>query len=164
MIDKLNHYFHYDREQGKLIWKNHHCQVRSKFIGKEAGSLKKSHNKIYRRIKLEDKNYYTHALIYYLETGIYNNKLHIDHIDGNSLNNKFSNLRMVTLRSNHRNRDRHLSGEKLAGTHQRKDTGRWSTKIYKDGKEHHFGCYDTEEEAHNVYMRELNKHLQNGGK
>jgi hypothetical protein len=46
----------------------------------------------------------------------------------------------------------HIANKKLVGTHLRKDTGRWSAKIYVNGKEKWLGCYDTEIEAHQVYL------------
>ncbi len=156
-------WFHYDRDFGILYWKDHwHPGTRTVFVGKEAGSIKISRNRKYKRIHLAGKNFYNHSIIYYLENGIWSN--HIDHIDGNSLNNHYFNLREVTLRENHQNRDRHLNLEKMVGTHFRKDTQRWSSKICIEGKEYYLGCYDTEFEAHEAYLKKLNEHLSTGGK
>ena len=158
-LELINFYFRYDKNQGKLFWKNHTSpQVRARFVGKEAGSNKVSHNKTYRRIHFYNKNYYSHVIIYFIETGVWDSKIHIDHVDGNSLNNHITNLRATTLRQNHQNRDRHINGDKMVGTHLRKDTGRWSAKIYINGKEKYLGCYDTEEEAHLVYCNALDEY------
>lgn len=158
MKSDVDFYFRYEKEQGKLFWKNHSTPQGRCWIGKEAGSLKESRNKLYRRVKLNGKNIYVHMIIFFIETGVWDNTIHIDHIDGNSLNNHITNLRATTLRQNHQNRDRHILGDKLVGTHLRKDTGRWSAKVYIKGKEKHLGCYDTEEEAHRVYCKELDTH------
>ena len=154
-------FFDYSRELGILIWKNHWCRSKGKFINKIAGSLKTSHNVVYRRVMFKGKNYYIHNLIWLIETGKYPTG-HIDHIDGNGLNNHISNLREVTLRQNHQNRKRHREG-KLVGVHKRKDTGKFTAKIYKNGKEYWLGCYSTEEKAHQVYVKELKEHYSKGG-
>lgn len=154
----IDFYFRYDKQQGKLFWKNHSSPQGRYWIGAEAGSLKQSRNKWYRRVKLNGKNIYVHMIIFFIETGVWDNKLHIDHIDGNSLNNHFSNLRVTTLRQNHQNRDYHIAGDKLVGTHFRKDTARWSAKIYIKGKEKYLGCYDTEEQAHQAYCKALDSY------
>lgn len=91
---------------------------------------------------------YSHLLV--ARTFILNTdpSLEVDHIDGNKLNNHVSNLEYVTHRENTRRytaRFRPLTGAK-------KRINRWKSKIYFEGKYISLGSYETEIEAHKVYL------------
>jgi hypothetical protein len=69
-------------------------------------------------------------------------KLHTDHINGNSLDNRKKNLRICTHAENMRNRKKsknNTSGFK--GVWWAKDKKRWKAEIYKNGKKIHLGSY-----------------------
>lgn len=75
-----------------------------------------------------------------------------DHIDGNSLNNVRSNLRLATKAQNNRNMKKpshNTSGYK--GVSWRKNAGRWRAYIFINNKQIHLGYFDTPEEAHAAY-------------
>lgn len=57
----------------------------------------------YVRVNLKGRNFYLHKLV--AEAFIPNplNKKYVDHLDGNSLNNKVSNLKWVTAKENNQN-------------------------------------------------------------
>jgi hypothetical protein len=77
---------------------------------------------------------------------------HVDHIDGDGLNNLRWNLRSGDNGVNQRNQKdsgRNTSG--FRGVHQRKDTGRFQAAITIDSKTMHLGHYATAEEAARVY-------------
>lgn len=93
--EDILYYFDYDRESGELYWKRH--QQRS-LVGRVAGSkTKNSTNYTHHRVICcsslfgRDKEVKTHRIIYFLEHGKWLKK--IDHIDGNGLNNHYTNLR-----------------------------------------------------------------------
>lgn len=78
-------------------------------------------------------------------------KHEIDRIDVNG-NYEPSNCRWVTKSLNiHNKRKSNGCTSKYKGVVFRKDTSKWSSSISKDGKTYSLGCYDTEEEAAEVY-------------
>jgi hypothetical protein len=80
----------------------------------------------------------------------------IDHINGNSLDNRKSNLRIVTNRENSQNKKEHRSG-RLVGATFIKNRKKWMAQIWL-GKTHKFlGRFKTEHEAHQAYMKAYNE-------
>lgn len=157
----INKYFSYDKENGKLFWKDHWNEsTKTRLIGKECGSIKLGPTgKKYLRVKISDGQYYVHQLVYFIETGLVDSKMHIDHIDGNGLNNKINNLRLVTHRKNQQNRHYHINKTKLVGASFREHAGRWVGKIAFKGRTLHLGYHDTELQAHEAYKKAHHKLL-----
>ena len=92
-----------------------------------------------------------HAIVWILST------LHdipqgkeIDHINGNKIDNRIENLRIVTRRQNQQNQKRHRIG-KLVGASYCKIQGNWESNIKIDKNKIFLGCYKTEQEAHEAY-------------
>jgi hypothetical protein len=80
----------------------------------------------------------------------------IDHVNGNVLDNRRSNLRFCSKAENSRNRKRHAgnkSGFKGVSPKQKTPTSRvrWVAQILIAGKKKHLGRFDTPEEAHEFY-------------
>lgn len=76
--------------------------------------------------------------------------MHVDHIDGNPLNNVRSNLRLCTHAENMCNRKMHKNNRAgLKGIYSRGN--KWRAQITKDGKKVHLGYFDTPELAHRAY-------------
>lgn len=92
-------FFEYEESTGRLIWKAKRRKVR---VGEEAGSIK--HDGRYRTVVLMNKRYYVHRIIWELANGSIPGGMCIDHIDGNGLNNRLTNLRITSLSGNQRNR------------------------------------------------------------
>lgn len=83
----------------------------------------------------------------------------VDHIDGNPLNNRLDNLRVITHRKNVNRTKRGTS--KYTGVRWHKAHQKWRAEIKANGKQHHLGQFDTEQEAHRSYQDAL-KRVQNG--
>lgn len=79
------------------------------------------------------------------------NDMVTDHINGNGLDNRKQNLRVVTQRENLQNRRDHRSG-KLVGSSFNIGARRWEAYIRIDGRKQFLGLYDTEMEAHEAYL------------
>lgn len=94
-----------------------------------------------------------HQVIWVLLNGPIPEGYMIDHIDGNSLNNHRSNLRLATRQENRRNsKTRSDSRSGIKGVAKRKN--RWVAKIAPDvGAVIHLGYFDTKEEAHDAYRK-----------
>ena len=77
----------------------------------------------------------------------------IDHVNGDSLDNRRCNLRYATRSQNLANSLRVAvkTGVSLKGARQIRATGRWIAQITKDKQVHHLGTFDTAEEAHAAY-------------
>lgn len=77
----------------------------------------------------------------------------VDHIDGDGLNNRRSNLRLATLQQNNQNARisiRNTSGVK--GVSWDKRGQKWQAFIAADGKNRKIGSYDTIEAASSAYL------------
>lgn len=82
--------------------------------------------------------------------------LHVDHIDGNGLNNRRSNLRACTQAENNRNtglRSNNKSGYK--GVHLCKVTNKWRASIRLDGRVASLGLYEAPEAAYAAYCKHV---------
>jgi hypothetical protein len=80
--------------------------------------------------------------------------MYTDHIDGNTLNNIKSNLRIVTNRQNGQNRHENKTS-RYVGVYWNTKSKKWESKIRIDGKRRILGFYKSEIEAHNAYLNAL---------
>jgi hypothetical protein len=77
----------------------------------------------------------------------------VDHINGNKLDNRKSNLRVCTSSENYRNR-RKQSGQftsRYKGVHWDSKNKKWSARIQRNGKSYRLGYFNTELEAALAY-------------
>ena len=73
--------------------------------------------------------------------------MEIDHINGNKIDNRIENLRLVTHRKNQQNRKTHRAG-RLTGTCYDKIRHNWKSTIQINKTNIAIGYYKTEQEAH----------------
>lgn len=92
-------------------------------------------------------------------------RLGIDHIDGNPLNNKKSNLRICTQSENMANgKLRKDNATGVPGVWYVTNEKLWYAQIQKERKQRHIGCFRTFEEAKLARLRaELEIHGQYAG-
>jgi hypothetical protein len=79
---------------------------------------------------------------------------YIDHISGDTLDNRKSNLRKCTAQQNTWNstgKKNSKSGAKGVKYDSKCKNRPWIARIFLDGREIHLGCYDTREKASRAY-------------
>lgn len=80
----------------------------------------------------------------------------VDHIDGDGLNNRRSNLRVVTKSENGFNQHKHRNNADSLGTRHigyGKRKKRYTAQIAFNGRQINLGYFLTQQEAHRAYMR-----------
>lgn len=106
--------------------------------------------KRYIKINVLKKEIYLHRAIFLYHNGYL--PKYIDHINGNSLDNRIENLRETNQSLNTANSvlsKANTSGYK--GVVWRKDTKKWMAQIVKDRKRYGLGSFDNIEDAANAY-------------
>lgn len=77
---------------------------------------------------------------------------HVDHINGDPLDNRRVNLRLASPSENLRNRGKNANNKSgFKGVYYFKPTGRWHARIEVNGRHHHLGYYDTPQEGARAY-------------
>ena len=88
----------------------------------------------------------------------------VDHIDGDTLNNQKSNLRIVTSKQNTRNQKKRIperASSQFKGVH--KVRNRWRSAIRDEDRNIHLGYFKTQAEAAFAYdMASLKRHGEFG--
>lgn len=107
----------------------------------------------------------THNLIFVYMLGEFP-KGFVDHIDHNTLNNKWENLRVVDKSTNAKNLSKYVTNTSgVTGVNWHSKQKKWNARIMVDKKSIHLGCFLTMEEA--VEARKLaevkyNFHMNHG--
>ena len=84
----------------------------------------------------------------------------VDHINGNPLDNRRANLRIVAQRENAQNIDRQRPG--MRGVSLHKPTGKWHVQVYSGGTRHYGGLFvaldDAQRAARDLRAKVLTHH------
>ena len=149
----LRTHLNYDPETGVLTWRTRRGGAAS--TGRTAGSVDRLIG--YNRIGLGGERYLAHRLAWLYMTGEWPSA-QIDHINGDGLDNRWSNLRAATQQQNSFNRpvfsnsNCGLKGVRLV------EGKRWVARIRLNGKQTYLGSFPTKEEAALAYTRAANKY------
>lgn len=120
--------------------------------GARAGSIKKGG---YRQIMVCGKRVQEHRLAFlFMEGRMPDPMLDVDHVNGQTDDNRWSNLRLVTVAMNMQNQRRARTGKNgnQLGAYWHKRVQRWQAAIMVNGRLIHVGYFDSEEEAHAAYI------------
>ena len=146
---ELDELLKYNKDDGSFTWvKNVGSRAKA---GSFAGS-KHSSGRVYICIKKRD--YLAHRLVWLH----FNGSLpccDIDHINGDSFDNRIENLRLATHAENMQNhrRARADSASQLIGVMPRNRQKKcWYAEIRTNGKKKYLGSFHTKEEAHLAYL------------
>jgi hypothetical protein len=114
--------------------------------GAVAGYINKSSG--YWQVGIGSKRYQLSRLIWTYHNGDIPEKMEIDHITRDHLDNRIENLRIVTRAQNEWNKER-------KGYHFY--AGKWRVRMQVNGVLTHIGMFATEAEARAAYLRETEK-------
>jgi len=157
--ERLRELLRYDPETGVFVWAtdryagSHHKRLMAK-AGDVAGSKKANERNVYRTLTLDSVRHYAHRLAWLYMTGSFPARgMDVDHIDADSLNNRFANLRCASRPDNIRNSRRHIkSTSGLKGVSWHKGQRKWRAVIRIDGRQVHLGSFDDPNAAHAAYV------------
>lgn len=146
-LERIKELVDYNQENGLFTWKVYRGGKAK--AGTPAGSIRVDG---YMAICIDKKSYFSSRIAWYLSTGIDPVNFDIDHIDGNKMNNRFSNLRLATESQNCSNRKRradNTSGFKGVYRMGKK----WAANITANKCKKHLGVFDTPEIAYAEYLK-----------
>lgn len=151
-----------------LRWKirplSHFANTRSmnsfnaKHLGKEAGHIQVYKNGTSRhRVSMDGVFYLASRIVFAISSQKDPDVYEVDHIDGNTLNNSTSNLRIATKTQNMNNR-RWLKNGKTTpcGVYFFKQNQTWTASVSLGGKSFYLGQYETPDEASAVRLEVTN--------
>lgn len=168
--EQLRERLSYDPDTGVFTWlrrpENSRDDKRwnTSFAGTIAG---RTNGKGYRQIGIGDRRYHAHRLAWLYVHGIWPSD-HVDHIDGNKLNNAIANLREATHTQNQYNCGRrrdNASGHKGVCWHRQRC--KWQAQIRVNRRHIHLGLYDCPDAAAAAYAaaaKRLHGEFANTGK
>ncbi len=151
--EELLEIFEYNEYTGDLFWKPRGLKwfssekAQKMWNGRNAGKKAgRTHNGVrgYRciHITLFNKPMIAHRVIWKLMTGE-EPPIHIDHDDGNGMNNAWDNLSESDPSKNAKNVKMHKSNTSgYCGVSWDKAKNKWRANVIIDGKQHHLGYYD----------------------
>ena len=137
-IEILRENLCYEPQTGELRWKK--SPSKAVPVGSIAG--KRTTNR-YARVQLNGKNYLAHRVCWALHYGSFP-ALGIDHINGDTFDNRIENLRSVSAFENCKNKRMHREGKSFGAHFIR---GKWHSTLRVKGKTVHVGVFKTEAEA-----------------
>lgn len=150
--EQVHRLFVVDEVAGRFFWKIP-PRTHPRLLGKEAGSIKKTHSgKLYWMIKIGGTIFNRSRLMYLHIHGRFPYPC-VDHVNGNSLDDRPDNLREATITENawnHKFRARRI--DLPMGVRLIQSSGRYQARISCNKKQIHIGAYDTPEEAHAAYV------------
>ena len=161
---------HYDPETGvftRLENMQINPRVNKHLIGKEAGRIQRLKNRKtpYRIIAFIGNNIKAHQLAWFYMTGSWPpDGYEIDHINGDGLDNRISNLRLLTRSENQFNIKHHAACKSgtigVTWVPYRKDGGgKWRAMLVKDYKNVHLGYFDNYQDAVKARIRGEQEHF-----
>ena len=135
----------FDYRDGKFFWnQDRNNRVRA---GDRAGTVVNG----YIQIRINDKIYSAHRLVYALHNPNWDGQGEIDHINRKKDDNRIDNLRIVTHQEN-------LFNTNTKGYHWDKRVKKWVARIIIKGKKIHLGYFDYATDARLAYVTAKEKY------
>jgi hypothetical protein len=140
--EELHRLFSYSLITGNLYWTANGKD--KSFTGKLVGTSLSGKGG-YKRVSINGISFRQHRIIWCWVTGFDPGSLEIDHIDGQTCNNAWHNLRLANHSQNCKNR-KDIKGWVVAN-------GKYRAYITVEGKTHILGNYRTAQEARAAYVK-----------
>jgi hypothetical protein len=156
--DQARELINYSPRSGRITWHSRPLSMfpsygawrcwNTRYAGQEAGTVKKGHG--YIQIAIKGTLYLNHRLAWFWMTGTW--PAEIDHRDGDTANNRWSNLRMATTSQNMANRAvRKDNKSGLKGVRLDSRRGTWVMTTQKHGIKVTKSGFPTAEAAYEAY-------------
>lgn len=147
---RVAEYLAYTPDNGEIRWLKSHIPA---LIGKVAGTTRPyKDGSFYHVINFQRRFILAHRVAWFLHYGEWPDGF-IDHINGDKLDNRIVNLRVVTKSENCHNvglRKTNTTG--LTGTVFDERKKKWRARISVRGKRHSLGYFDDKESAAQAYI------------
>jgi len=124
---------------------------------RKAGAPAGGMNDGYLRIRFAGMKHPAHRLAWLYVHGCMPS-MDIDHIDGDRMNNRISNLREATRSVNAQNLHKPTAQSESGWLGVTKHFHKFQARIRVDGKLRHIGSFKTPEEAHSAYLEAKRRH------
>ena len=147
--EEIRKYFTYDKRTGKLIRKS---KQNKQLPDRKPNKTRDGKEYISYSFNCRGKarSVYAHIIVHFIVIGSWvPDGLCIDHRDGDGTNNKWKNLRVVTLTKNQLNRHKTKNKSGYVGVHWEPRCQKWYGKI-SVGKQIYTRVCDTPEEARDL--------------
>lgn len=148
---ELHEWFDFDPETGEFTWKKRPSQAVK--VGDKAGSMNKTRYGERKMLCIRGRRFYASRAAWVYVNGDIPNKVLVDHINGDTTDDRICNLRVSSFYQNAWNRVS-KDGAKYKRGVSRAERGRFRSAIQLPGQSSKFslGTWDTEDEAHAAYM------------
>lgn len=148
----------YDPDSGLLRWREKPLlglptdrsvkAWNSRFAGGVAGTRKQSSGKQYIQVNIKGRFYPCHRVIWVMVHGSIDQALEIDHINGDGLDNRLVNLRLVSHQDNQKNLSRRSDNQTgVCGVSWDEGRSRWVVRGHVAGKQKNLGRFENFESA-----------------
>jgi hypothetical protein len=146
----------YDPAHGVFLWRNGYG---GRISGGLAGRKTTPHRDGgYWRVTIDNREYKAHRLAWFYMTGEWPSP-EIDHINGDGLDNRWSNLRLATKSQNKANNRRYKNNKSgFKGVSWSVEAQKWHATIQVKGKQIYLGRFTDIREAAEAYRKAAAEH------
>lgn len=150
----LCQFFDYDPETGLFYWKarvldwfsaeRHWKRWNTRFAGKEAFTATQNYG--YKCGRVFNQTFLAHRVAYAMMKGVWPD-IGVDHINGDTSDNRWANLRIADHKANAKNSRKSVRNTSGFTGVKRSPSGRWIAQVTVEHRTVHLGTFDTKQQA-----------------